>query len=367
MLESVRFENGAPSHPWAASLPVEQQRPLAEEERACLGSIVKRILDQKSRVIAIEGDPGTGKTTLSDRLARVLEQIGVPVGRVSTDDDVLPRSQRSGREIVRFHPGAIARELIGIQFSPNCPDGARFTATCYNGASGEQDKVKHFYAPGEHGVLLVEGLTASEVLIGELGRFTDAARERALCVLLDRHRQAAEAQRIWRDTLVKGLPLEEVEARLRQQRGILFHYQTDNRNDWAHSGTVMGREQHRLLLPQRREWDHPSRYPGEPGFVGYKARVQGPVSGADFRRLLHLLIPDPAARLGVVIKVENGEGPDPQRYVLTPSSSGVLDPTFRSLAGPSTIKIYSPANAKRDDTIEWHREHGDPVLVRAVA
>ncbi len=367
MLESILVRNGAPAYPDAACLPVHLQRALAVEEARCVDDIVRRVIDQRIRVLAVEGDPGTGKTTLRDRLALALGREGVLFGAVSTDDDVLPRKDRPGREIVRFHPGHIARELIDIQENGGLRDGASFKATCYNGASGNQDAVRHFVAPGENGVLLVEGLTASEILMEELGHFRTEARSRALCVILDRERTAAQRQRLWRDTLVKGLPEGEARRRLKDQRRTLDHYQADNRQAWGNSRDPhpMGARDQREIRVFTGVVPQGPRTSGEPGLVPYRVNLHGPVSRGQFMNLLTDLMPRRREWLGAVIKVGNGDRPT-ARFVLTPPSMATLLPELAALTGPTTMKIYVP-HADRE-VVVWNKgSMEDPTLVRRVA
>ncbi len=365
MLHSIRYSNGAPAFPATAALSVDMQRQLARDELSCIRKIVGEIVRSKVRVVALEGDPGVGKTTMVELIKAELSAMGIPVSTVSTDKDLRRREGRAGRQIVDFHNGRIERELIQVQFNQNLPNGGAFDANHYNGKTGERDRVSRFDAPGE-GVLLVEGFTSSHTLLTEVARMHGSIRGRVLCVFLDRHKGAAERQRAWRDMKEKGLSEEEALGRIREQRAVMDHYQEENIHDWGYASFVRA-EQRQLTLEAPEAWRAPNHYPNSPDFVSYRADVRGPVTRKQFVELMDLLVPDPRLHLGVVVKIGNPGFPDTQRFVLTPYTQGVLFTTLKTLQGPSVLKIYVP-RVNQPDVVEWGAPiKKDPILVRPVS
>ncbi len=181
------------------------------------------LLSTLPHLIAIDGPPGSGKTTFADCITYQLKDRGVQYEIVSTDDDVLPRHSRKDLEVVEYHPGELAKEAVLAHFNARFSNGTSFSAPVYSSKTGEHSDQKSFNIPNQKGVLLVEGLRSIEYVLEVLGPRVNTL-DQILLVLMDSAFEQSEVRRLHRDTTQKGLSPEEVATRILTQRSTLLNY-----------------------------------------------------------------------------------------------------------------------------------------------
>lgn len=194
--------------------------------------LVPQLLSELPHIIAIDGPPGSGKTTMTEKLAAVLQAKGIPYEIVSTDHDVLPRDARAGKEIVDYHPGEIVRSAIDVHLDPHFKNGTSFSTPVYRTSSGKHDGEKTFHIPNQRGVLLVEGVRSIEHLLSVYGTRIQTL-ERILLILMSGSHEQYEHRRLQRDITQKGLSREEVQRRIETQRTTLADYYAELQRDLA--------------------------------------------------------------------------------------------------------------------------------------
>lgn len=187
-------------------------------------NIVERIREKYIHTVVIEGPPGVGKTTLMNNLGGAMLSRKMAFDVVSTDDDVLPRSERIGKDIIEFHPGGVVREAINMKAS----GGGTLRYQAYNSRTGGIDLSAQKTIRGtDKAVLLVEGVRSVEYVMKQYAHFRHEYQARVLYILLLKPVEIVEQQRIQRDISLKGLSQTEVDHRIQTQRSSLRDYYAD--------------------------------------------------------------------------------------------------------------------------------------------
>lgn len=362
LARAIRLEMRTPPYQELAALPVQAQEAMLREQARSVRAIAKEVKVHRARLLVLDGGPGVGKTTLVSSLLLQLRHWGIPTGLVSMDDDVLERSARKDRmgrerEILAFHPGEIAREAIHRQFER--PKGTQFTSMAYDGATGQRSRAKTFSTPGEEGVLILEGLGATQVALDMIAHHSDL-KERTVLVSLVRDEESAQAQRFWRDTSIKGLQPDEVHRRIQVQSGCLGAYETDMQRDLA----IRGGSGHSNLetLPIEVPMPGGRVYPDEGEYVAFQVTPNHAVSWADFRALLGELAPNGYAP-GSVVKIEGPDGVE--AHVITQFARKILEVALGNVGQDSRMKLYVPKRSGLPEAVEWEVNGAGPVLVRS--
>lgn len=186
--------------------------------------IVQEIRRKYLHTVVIEGPPGVGKTTLMNHLKKQMHALGISHDNVSTDDDVIPREEREGKEIFDFHPGAVLQEALALKKF----GGGIMKYYKYNSETGRQDiPVSSRVKASNDAVMLVEGIRAMEYTLACYRTLRTDISQRLLLVLLKKPNEVIEKQRAMRDQVIKGLSLDEINRRISSQRGALVDYYND--------------------------------------------------------------------------------------------------------------------------------------------
>lgn len=112
--------------------------------------------DWRSRLlVAVDGAPGSGKSTIARLIYEAIVRQGVPITSVSTDLDVLPRVERPpGSTIIDWHGEDLVREVVQHP-------GANFAWQAYDLNTQARGEYVRVVTP-EVGVVILEGLHAIE-------------------------------------------------------------------------------------------------------------------------------------------------------------------------------------------------------------
>lgn len=214
----------------------EVERPTTGEILMNSGKLDTFLTDQLPRIlmdayrngmqiVAIDGRPGIGKTSVANRVKKVFEGQGISIAMVSTDDDVKPRDERDGLSIMDFHPGRIVKKALRRRLYDSI-DPLEFDELIYRTASGKIDMPHHYKIPGQGGVLIVEGLRSIEYAL-KIGARKGGDLHAVLPIYLDAPSYVVNGRRFARDVMQKGLPIGEVQQRIDTQESTLAGYGND--------------------------------------------------------------------------------------------------------------------------------------------
>lgn len=205
--------------------PLLSVRPRIDE--GLLSHIVDRSRSGLIDTVVVEGRPGAGKTDLTDSLCTGLFRRSLAHRRVGMDEEVIPRSQRDGKEIVQYHPGDLIREVLSARRK-----GAQLDYQRYNSATGESDlPTKLIVPPADSALLVIEGITSTETVRQFVGNFRSEISDRILYIILKEDPRVANWRREKRDIEEKGLPPDFVRQRIRSQEGSIQAYYRDLMGD----------------------------------------------------------------------------------------------------------------------------------------
>lgn len=212
--------------------------PLVMAKAAMLtDAVVKIVCDQifarLTNTVVIDGRPGIGKTTIVDGIKKRLLDGNIPYCVVSSDDDVMERPKRPGHSLLEYHEGAIVSEAARIHFSPSVVNSAGLNFMKYRTKSGLHDFSEHYDVPGQSGVLIAEGVKASEFIIKAVSGERREVQAKVLFVFLDAPVDVINGRRFNRDVNEKGLGVREVQHRIDSQEVELAAFAADTFRDFG--------------------------------------------------------------------------------------------------------------------------------------
>ncbi|PIR55237.1 hypothetical protein COU74_02440 [Candidatus Peregrinibacteria bacterium CG10_big_fil_rev_8_21_14_0_10_36_19] len=203
---------------------MEVQRSQGNSGNEIIDRICEKIDSGEINLVAIDGPPGIGKTTLIAQVIHYLAMRNMPYCVVGTDDDCIERDQRDGLELLSFHTGEIVRRVINAHVDPRFPNGASLDFKRYSSKTGKRDEPHSYNVPGSKGVLIVEGVRSSEHTLDVMADYRSEVLRRCLFVLLEKSGELVEMQRLERDMNAKGLAESVVMERIASQRDHLSYY-----------------------------------------------------------------------------------------------------------------------------------------------
>lgn len=217
--------------------------PLTQPKRivlnnALLWTICDQVLSGVVNTVVVDGRPGIGKTTIVDGVLARLRMANIPCSVVGSDDDVMERSKRNGYSLLDYHPGGVISEAARIHFDPRVLNGGELKFNKYNTATGCQDLPTNYLIHGQNGVLIAEGVRASEFIVQAVMAARSAVQNRVLFVFLDAPSDIINGRRFGRDVGAKGLSEEVAQGRIDTQEYDLLAYSGDMMRGFGLKGRV---------------------------------------------------------------------------------------------------------------------------------
>jgi len=207
------------------TIPVQIENTfLTEHDISNIWKEIRR--DQPERlVIAIDGAPGTGKSTLSETLQRIIETNRIQTGLVETDLDCLPWTERPlDSTLMDWHSDTISKETIKHP-------GADFQYTGYDTVTHEKTKTRQIRSP-KNGVLIIEGLHSIEYA-------RQHTNDAIIAIILDISNELREIRRAERNVKQGRWKPEEVESRTKAQRSSAVDYYKDLTQELSKTSTLI--------------------------------------------------------------------------------------------------------------------------------
>lgn len=193
--------------------------PVQVEDRFLTGEDARKIWEEIRHgasdrlVVALDGAPGVGKSTLAEMLQEIIRQSRVEVGLIETDLDCLPWAERpSNSGLMDWHDDTLVKEALAY---PN----ARFSYTGYDPVSHDRTKSVDVFSP-DRGVIIVEGLHSIE--------FACQLSDRPIVAIpFQISNELREIRRMERNINQGRWKAEEADERTESQRGPAIDYYSD--------------------------------------------------------------------------------------------------------------------------------------------
>jgi len=157
----------------------------------------------------------------------------MPYCVVSSDDDVMERPKRNGHSLLEYHEGRIVSEAARIHFNPSVVKSAGLDFMKYQTKTGLHDLPTHYDVPGQSGVLIAEGVKASEFIVKVVSGERSEVQAKVLFVFLDAPIDVINGRRFNRDVNEKGLDVNEVQRRIYSQEAELAAFAADTFRDFG--------------------------------------------------------------------------------------------------------------------------------------
>lgn len=217
-IDALRFQDEFP-------VDIAHYDPNRLMVRGLIQHAIKSVLSGEKNIIAIDGRPGVGKTSNVEVIANALRERMIPVTILGTDEDLIERDSREGLELIEFHTGELVREAVAAHMDPRFEDsGARIKYDAYTSKTGRRSENRIYDIPNRNGVLMIEGVRASEHVIDVIKKMRSEAMSRVLFILMEKSPDLINAQRFVRDVRDKGLDPDEVLRRIATQERHLRAY-----------------------------------------------------------------------------------------------------------------------------------------------
>lgn len=166
-------------------------------------------------LVAVDGAPGSGKSTIAKLICAAIARQGIPISNVSTDLDVLPRVERPpGSTIIDWHGEDLVREVVQHP-------GANFAWQAYDLNTQARGEYVRVVTP-EIGVVILEGLHAIEKTLQCAND-----KDQVTVVHVAVPEEVRELRRRERNLSSGRLRFQDASQRLRNQRPVIRNYFDD--------------------------------------------------------------------------------------------------------------------------------------------
>lgn len=194
------------------TIPIQKETFLTDQDAIAIWEEI--LLDQQERlIIAIDGPPGTGKSTLAAKLKTIIEENRIQVGIVATDLDCLPWAERpASTSSMDWHNDTLSKETI---LNP----GANLLYTGYDPVTHKRTNTQLIDTP-KNGILILEGLHSIEYA-------RKYSNKPIAAIVFQISNELREIHRAERNVRHKRWKKEEVKSRTEAQRSSTVTYYQD--------------------------------------------------------------------------------------------------------------------------------------------